>query len=114
MKKHTLLLTIVISLLTVANAQAESGGMGGMHLSKAEDKAKAKAVDTTVHHSFRGSALHENAANAHRLAAEQHKKAAAMYRKNVDLQAEEHANAAISFSIDAMGATAATKAILHH
>jgi len=112
MKKHTLLLTIIISLLTVANVQAESGGMGGMHLSKAEDKAKA--VDTTVHHSFRGSALHENAANAHRLAAEQHKKAAAMYRKNVDLQAEEHANAAISFSIDAMGATAATKAILHH
>ena len=110
MKKNTLLLTIIISLLTVANVQAESGGMGGMHLSKAKDKA----IDTTVHHSFRGSSLHETAANAHALAAEHHKKAATLYRKNADLKAEEHANAAISFSIDAMGATAATKAILHH
>jgi len=107
MKLNILASTIIISLLTIANAQAESGGMGGMHLSK------AKAIDTTVHHKFRGSSLHETAANAHTLAAEHHKKAAEMYRKSNDESAEQHAEAAISFSIDAMGATAATKAILH-
>ncbi len=107
MKINILASTIIISLLTIANAQAESGGMGGMHLSK------AKAIDTTVHHRFRGSSLHETAANAHTLAAAQHKKAAEMYRKGNDAGAEEHADAAISFSVDAMGATSATKAILH-
>ncbi len=109
MKLNILASTIIISLLTIANAQAESGGMGGMHLSK----SKGDAIDTTVHHRFRGSSLHETAANAHTLAAEQHKKAADMYRKSHDGNAEKHAEAAISFSIDAMGATSATKALLH-
>ena len=109
MRINILASTIIISLLTIANAQAESGGMGGMHLSK----GKGVTIDTTAHHKFRGSSLHENAANAHALAAAQHKKAAEMYRKNADESAEQHADAAISFSIDAMGATAATKSILH-
>ena len=110
MKKNILASTIIISLLTIASAQAETGGKGGMHLSKDKD---ATAIDTTAHHKFRGSSLHETAANAHMLAAEHHKKAAAMYRNNADEKAVQHAKAAISFSIDAMGATAATKAILH-
>jgi len=109
MKLNILASTIIISLLTIANAQAESGGMGGMHLSK----GKGAVIDNTAHHKFRGSSLHETAANAHTLAAEHHKKAADMYRKSNDSSAEQHAEAAISFSIDAMGATAATKAILH-
>ena len=105
MKKLTLATTVVISLLTAASVQAQTGGKGGMHLPK-------ETKDTIAHHKYEGSSLHEAAASAHSLAAKHHKKAAAMYRKNADSNAVEHAETAISSSNDAMAATDATKDIL--
>lgn len=101
MKKYILASTLIISLLTVAIAQAETGGKGGMHVPK-----------PTAHHKNKGSSLHETAANKHSMAAKHHKKAAAMYRKDADSNAVKHAQTAISASNDAMAATEATKGIL--
>lgn len=105
MKNSILASMAIISLLTVASAQAESGDKGRMRLSE-EDKG------TATHHTLRGSQVHEAAASAHSLAAKHHSIAAAMYRKNADSNAVEHAEKAITFSDDAAKATKATKAIL--
>ena len=107
MKKLILASTITAALLTVTGVQAATGGDSGMTLNK-----KAKAPNTTVHHTMQGSALHENAADAHSRAAAHHKKAADAYRKKQDQSAIRHAKKAIFASGEAAIHTEETKDIL--
>ena len=111
MKRYILASTLIISLLTVVNAQAlETGGKGGMRL-PSESKT-GDASPYSEHHKYQGSSLHEAAAAAHTEAAKHHKKAAGLYRTSKDSKAIVHAEAAITSSEDAFEATKATKAIL--
>ena len=103
MKKSILASMVILSLVAITSAQAA----GEMRLSTEEAENT-----TTQHHTLRGSQLHEAAASAHSIAAKHHSIAAAMYRKNSDSNAVEHAEKAITFSDDATKATESTKSIL--